>query len=101
MYENSLRDHKQILMHSRRKEAVNSFRWFATVASTNHALNYVINSLASSILGTSLGGMSMGLNWLLNAFAGLLIASPVVKSLGFKTSMIISLWVDFIILKII
>lgn len=75
-----------------RRAAVHSFRWFAVIASLNHALCYVITSMATSLLGPTLGGVTVGLNWSLNAVSGLFVASTAVEVLGFKTAMIISLW---------
>ena len=37
-----------------------SFVWFAVVASINHALNYVVNSYATSMLTSNLGGICLG-----------------------------------------
>jgi hypothetical protein len=68
------------------------FWWFAWVASLNHALNYVVTSYASSLLNGTLGSIILGLTWTLNAVSGLTVATPIVRTLGFKTSMIISLW---------
>ncbi len=95
-----------------RESVINNFRWFAIVASTNHALNYVVNSFATSLLGPSLGSLAMGLNWILNAFSGLFLATPIVQLLGafifpslhtcmyinslavlgFRSSMILAFW---------
>jgi hypothetical protein len=68
------------------------FWWFSWIASLNHALNYVTTSYASSLLDPLLGGIILGLTWTLNAVSGLTIATPAVRILGFKTSMVISLW---------
>eukprot|EP01038_Epipyxis_sp_PR26KG_P007170 gene7170-9773_t len=68
------------------------FWWFATIASLNHALNYVINSYATSLIDTKLAGIILGLNWSLNSVSGLTIATAVVRRLGYKYSMIVSFW---------
>ena len=39
---NPIRDKIDILNSINKINVVNSFRWFALVASTNHALNYVV-----------------------------------------------------------
>ena len=63
---------------------------FSLVASLNHALNYVVNSYATSILDQSLGGVVLGLGWTLNSVSGLTIATPTVRRFGSKYSMIIA-----------
>lgn len=68
------------------------FWYFSVVASINHALNYVVTSFATSLLGDRLGGVTLGISWMLNSLSGLSVATLVVKRFGFKTSMIISLW---------
>jgi hypothetical protein len=68
------------------------FWWFSVVASTNHALNYVVTSFATSVLDTQLGGIILGLSWTLNAVSGMTVATPCVRRLGFKYSMIVALW---------
>lgn len=68
------------------------FWWFSTIASLNHALNYVVNAFATSVLSHRLGGTILGLSWTLNSVSGLTVATAAVRSLGFKYSMIISLW---------
>lgn len=68
------------------------FLWFAVIASLNHALNYVVNSYATTLLSAKLGGICLGLNWILNAVSGLTIATPIVRIFGFKYAMIISFW---------
>jgi len=77
---------------SSKRKALRNFRWFSVIASTNHALNYVVNSYTTSVLSPTLGVITLGLNWTLNAVSGLLIASPIVKRLGFKRAIIISFW---------
>lgn len=68
------------------------FWWFSVIASLNHALNYVVTSFATSLLSPLLGGVILGLNWSLNAVSGLTVATPIVRRVGFKYSMLISLW---------
>lgn len=51
-----------------------------------------MNSYATSVLSPKLGAVTLGLNWTLNAVSGLLIASAIVKRLGFKRAIIISFW---------
>lgn len=68
------------------------FWWFAWIASLNHALNYVVTSYASSLLASDLGSIVLGLTWTLNAISGLTVATPIVRGMGFKASMILSLW---------
>eukprot|EP01039_Chlorochromonas_danica_P008352 gene8352-9206_t len=68
------------------------FWWFALIASLNHALNYVCTSYSTSLLPHQLGGIILGLNWILNAVSGLTVATPIVRGMGFKYSMILSLW---------
>lgn len=70
----------------------NHFIFFSVICSLNHALNYIVTSYASSLLSIKLGGIVLGLNWILNSFSGLLIASPIVKIYGYRISMIISLF---------
>jgi hypothetical protein len=67
------------------------FWWFSVVASLNHALNYVVTSYATSLLDPRLGGIILGLNWILNSVSGLTVSTPAVKGLGFKYSMLVSL----------
>lgn len=69
-----------------------NFYWFATVASLNHALNYVVNAYSTTLLSNKLAGICLGLNWMLNSVAGLTFATPVVRLLGFKNGIIISFW---------
>lgn len=69
-----------------------NFRLFAIIASTNHALNYVVNSFSFALLSPFLGSVTLGLNWTLNSVSGLFISSPVVTRLGFKRAIIISFW---------
>lgn len=69
-----------------------AFIWFAIVASTNHALNYVVNAFSSSLLEEQLAGVSLGMNWSVNSVAGLFIATPIVRLYGFKYAMIIAFW---------
>ena len=59
-----------------------NFLWFSVVSSLNHALNYVVNSYATTLLPGDLGGICLGLNWILNAVSGLTIATPVVRLCG-------------------
>ena len=68
------------------------FLYFALIASLNHALSYVVTAFASSLLEGNLGGIVNGLCWSLNAVSGLTISTPLVRLLGYKTAMIISLW---------
>ncbi|RYH30781.1 hypothetical protein EON65_04150 [archaeon] len=74
------------------KNLKRKFWWFSLIASLNHALNYVVNSFATSVLSHKLGGIILGLSWTLNAVSGLTIATPIVLGLGFKKAMILSLW---------
>lgn len=67
------------------------FWWFATIASLNHALNYVVTSYSTSLLSPQLGGIILGLSWILNSVSGLTVATPIVRRMGFKYSMILSL----------
>ena len=53
---------------------------------------HTVNSYATSVLSPKLGAVTLGLNWTLNAVSGLLIASAIVKRLGFKRAIIISFW---------
>jgi hypothetical protein len=68
-----------------------SFIYFSVVLSINHALAYVVNSYASSVLSKDLSSMILGLSWTVNAFSGLLIATPIVIHLGWKYSVILAL----------
>lgn len=68
------------------------FWWFAMIASLNHALNYVVTSFATSLLDDNLGGIILGLSWCLNAVSGMTVATPIVRGMGFKYSMVLSLW---------
>ena len=45
-----------------------------------------------SYVDVQLGSIILGLNWLLNAVSGLTVATPAVRILGFKYSMIVSLF---------
>eukprot|EP01031_Cornospumella_fuschlensis_P032235 gene32235-38990_t len=74
------------------KSLKRKFWWFSLIASLNHALNYVVNSFATSVLSHKLGGIILGLSWSLNAVSGLTVATPIVLGLGFKNAMILSLW---------
>lgn len=74
------------------KNLKRKFWWFSLIASLNHALNYVVNSFATSVLSHKLGGIILGLSWSLNAVSGLTVATPIVLGLGFKNAMILSLW---------
>jgi hypothetical protein len=69
-----------------------NFWWFAVIASLNHALNYVVNSYATSLLSPSLGGIILGLSWVLNSVSGMTVATAIVIRFGFKYAMIISLF---------
>lgn len=60
----------------------NQFLYFSVIASTNHALNYVVNAFATSLLDQQLGGIILGILWTLNSISGLTIATPVVRRLG-------------------
>lgn len=68
------------------------FWWFSVIASLNHALNYVVTSYATSLLSTRLGGLILGLSWVLNSVSGMTVANPIVLRFGFKYAMIISLF---------
>lgn len=68
------------------------FWWFAVIASLNHALNYVVTSYATSLLSPTLGGIILGLSWVLNSVSGMTVATPIVIRYGFKYAMIISLF---------
>lgn len=68
------------------------FYWFSLIASTNHALNYVVNAYSTTLLPSKLAGITLGLNWSLNAVSGLTVATPAVRFLGFKNAMIVSFW---------
>jgi len=68
------------------------FYWFALIASTNHALNYVVNAYSTTLLTHKLAGVTLGLNWTLNAVSGLTIATLAVRFLGFRNAMIVSFW---------
>lgn len=80
------------LIDSRIYQLKMRFWWFSWIASLNHALNYVTTSYATSLLDPLLGGIILGLTWTLNAVSGLTVATPTVRILGFKASMVISLW---------
>ena len=69
-----------------------NFRLFSVIASTNHALNYVVNSFSFALLSPFLGAVTLGLNWTLNSVSGLFVSTPVVKRLGFKRAIIVSFW---------
>jgi hypothetical protein len=69
-----------------------SFLYFSVVASTNHALTYVVNSYASSIFDKDLSSVILGLSWTVNSVSGLLIATPIVALLGWKPSIMIALF---------
>lgn len=71
---------------------IRNFRLFAWIASTNHALNYVVNSFSFALLSPFLGAVTLGLNWTLNSVSGLFVSTPVVKRLGFKRAIIVSFW---------
>jgi hypothetical protein len=81
-------------IHDRQKAVITlkrKFWWFSVIASLNHALNYVVNSYATSLLDPKLGGIILGLAWSLNSVSGLTVATPAVVTFGFKYAMIISL----------
>jgi hypothetical protein len=89
----TLSDHNHVQsIHVKVLAQKKKFWWFALIASLNHALSYVVTSYATSLLSSQLAGIILGLTWSLNSVSGLVVATPTVRRLGFKTSMIISLW---------
>ena len=90
-----LEDEPQHASTERRRDSaffLRNFRLFSVIASTNHALNYVVNSFSFALLSPFLGAVTLGLNWTLNSLSGLFVSTPTVKRLGFKRAVIISFW---------